>query len=32
MFTTILLTAGIILAGALGMGLFAYLLQTPWKS
>lgn len=32
MFTMILATVGLIVAGALGMGLTAYLFQTPWKN
>lgn len=32
MLTDILVTVGMIVAGALGMGLTAYLLQTPWKN
>lgn len=32
MLSMILATLGMIVAGALGMGLTAYLLQTPWKN
>lgn len=32
MLTMILGTLGMIVAGALGMGLTAYLFQTPWKN